>query len=82
MVVDIDRMEKLLEHIFTNELGVTTTNVNLLMTDSPINTKDNKKALCDLVFEKFKVKSFSLMNSAVLSLFSTGTTTGLVAECG
>ena len=34
------------------------------------------------MFEKFKVKSFSLMNTAVLSLISTGTTTGLVAECG
>ena len=34
------------------------------------------------MFEHFKVKSFSLMNKAVLSLFSTGTTTGLVTECG
>ena len=47
-----------------------------------MNSKDNKRALCDLVFEKFKVKSFSLMNTAVLSLFSTGSTTGLVTECG
>merc|ERR1712147_614772 len=52
------------------------------MTDAPGNTKDNKKQLCDLMFEKIKVKSFSLMNTAVLSLFSTGTTTGLVTECG
>jgi actin len=78
----MDRMENLLQHIFTNELGVKTANMNLLMTDSPINTKENKKQLCDLVFERFKVKSFSLMNTAVLSLFSTGTTTGLVTECG
>lgn len=52
------------------------------MTDSPVNTKENKTKLCELVFEKFKVKSFNLMNTAVLSLFSTGTTTGLVTECG
>lgn len=82
VVVDMDRMEKLLEHIFTNELGVKSSNMNLLMTDSPTNTKENKKQLCDLMFEKFKVKSFSLMNTAVLSLFSTGSTTGLVVECG
>ena len=82
VVVDMDRMEKLLEHIFTNELGVKSSNMNLLMTDSPTNSKANKKALCDLMFEKFKVKSFSLMNTAVLSLFSTGSTTGLVTECG
>lgn len=35
-----------------------------------------------MMFELFKVKSFSLMNTAVLSLFSTGKTCGLVAECG
>lgn len=34
------------------------------------------------MFESFKVKSFALMNTAVLSLFSTGKTCGLVAECG
>lgn len=34
------------------------------------------------MFEKFKVQSFALMNTAVLSLFSTGATSGLVAECG
>lgn len=82
IVTDMDRMEKLLEHIFTNELGVKSDKINLLMTDSPVNSKANKKALCDLMFEKFKVKSFSLMNTAVLSLFSTGSTTGLVTECG
>jgi len=71
-----------LTYIFNNELGVKTTSVNLLMTDAPGNSKDNKKQLCDLMFEKFKVASFSLMNTAVLSLFSTGKTTGLVTECG
>lgn len=80
--MDWDRTEKLLDHIFEHHLQVKTSNMNLLMTDSPFNSKDNKRALCDLVFEKFKVKSFSLMNTAVLSLFSTGTTTGMVTECG
>jgi actin-related protein len=82
VVVDMDRMERLLDHVFEHHLQVKTGNMNLLMTDAPMNSKDNKRALCDLVFEKFKVKSFSLMNTAVLSLFSTGSTTGLVTECG
>jgi actin-related protein len=34
------------------------------------------------MFETFKVQSFALINTAVLSLFSTGKTCGLVAECG
>lgn len=82
VVQEMDKMQKLLEHIFTVELGVKSQNINLLMTDSPTNTKENKKQICDMVFTHFKVKSFSLMNTAVLSLFSTGHTTGLVVECG
>ena len=34
------------------------------------------------MFENFKVNKFTLINQATLSLFSTGTTTGLVAESG
>ena len=82
VVIDWDRIERLLEHVFTQELRLKTANMNLLMTDSPINSKENKQKICEIMFEKFKVKSFSLMNTAVLSLFSTGTTTGLVTECG
>ena len=34
------------------------------------------------MFEHFRFKAFALQNTAVLSLFSSGTTTGLVAESG
>ena len=34
------------------------------------------------MFEKFKVDSLCLINTAVLSLFSTGKTSGVVVECG
>lgn len=56
--------------------------MNVLMTDCPLSKKEDKIKLANLMFEKFKVKSFALQNTAALSLFSTGTTTGLVAEVG
>lgn len=56
--------------------------MNVLMTDCPLSKKEHKYDLAMLMFEHFKVKSFALMNTAVLSLFSTGATTGLVAEVG
>jgi actin-related protein len=34
------------------------------------------------MFEKFKIKSLALMNTAVLSLFATGKTSGIVTEVG
>jgi actin-related protein len=52
------------------------------MTDSPMNSKENKMEICKMMFETFKVNKFTLINQATLSLFSTGTTTGLVAESG
>jgi len=35
-----------------------------------------------MMFDTFRFKAFALQNSAVLSLFSSGTVTGLVAESG
>ena len=35
-----------------------------------------------MMFEQFRFKAFALQNTAVLSLFSNGITTGLVAESG
>lgn len=34
------------------------------------------------MFEKFKVESLAIINTSVLSLFSTGKTSGIVVECG
>lgn len=56
--------------------------MNVLMTDSPMNTKENKMEICKMMFETFKVQRFTLINTATLSLFSTGSVTGLVAESG
>lgn len=82
IVTDPDHMTNLLSHIFETELGLDTKNMNVLMTDTPTNDKQAKQAICEVMFETFKVQRFTLINSATLSLFSTGTTTGLVAECG
>ncbi len=52
------------------------------MTDSPLNSKENKIQMSEIMFEKFRVESLAIFNTAVLSLFSTGKTTGIVVECG
>ena len=82
IIVDYDKMELILGHIFDKELGIVPRDMNVLLTDCPLSTKDHKMKIATMMFETFKVKSLALQNTAVLSLFSTGTTTGLVAECG
>ena len=82
IIEDYDKMGDILDHIFDKELGLVSRDMNVLLTDCPLSTKDHKMKIATIMFEKFKVKSLALQNTAVLSLFSTGTTTGLVAECG
>ena len=74
-------MVHLWKHIF-DELNLDPKNVNVLLTDSPLNSKENKKKMTQIMFEHFRVESLAIMNTSVLSLFSTGKTTGMVVECG
>lgn len=74
-------MEKIWGHIFS-ELGVETRNINLLMTDSPFAEKSDKQKMADIMFDKFRVNSFQICNTAALSMYSTGRVSGLVVESG
>jgi actin-related protein len=38
--------------------------------------------MAEIMFETFKVKSLAIMNTAALSMYSTGKVSGLVAEVG
>jgi len=77
-----DYLTELLKNIFEKDLGLEPRNMKVLMTDCPFNKKEDKIRLTTMMFDTFKVQSFALINTAVLSLFSTGKTCGLVAECG
>lgn len=80
-IEDWDSMEKMWSHIF-DELNLETKNVNVLMTDSPFNKKENRQQMAEIMFEHFKVKSLAVMNTAALSMYSTGKVSGLIVESG
>jgi len=46
--------------------------LSVLISDSPLSKKENKIATAKEMFESLNVQSLAIMNSAVLSLFSTG----------
>ena len=56
--MDWDNMEMIWEHILRDELKLEPKNINLLMTDSPWSTKEDRKKMAEIVFDKFRVKSF------------------------
>ena len=70
--------EYALEDLQINELS----NCNFLMIDSVVNSKQYKQKIAEILFEDIKIQSLLFMNSATLSLFSTGETSGLVVESG
>ena len=81
VVEDLKSMKLIWDDIFANDLGLEPKNINVLVSDTPLSTREKKQDIAKELFE-CGVKSLAIMNSAVLSLFSTGRTTGIVVECG
>jgi len=49
---------------------------------APRNPKQNREKMTEIMFETFEVPAFYLAIQAVLSLYSSGRTTGLVLDAG
>merc|ERR1719254_14150 len=80
-----EALESLWEHTWRNVLGVEQEELPVLIADTmPLGqaSYESRRWMAEVMFEKIKVKSLAIFNTAVLSLFSTGRTRGLVVESG
>ena len=77
-----DDMEKIWGHIFTNELRVAPEEHNVMLTEAPLNPKENREKMAQIMFETFNVPGLYISIQAVLSLYSAGKNTGLVLDSG
>lgn len=76
-------MEMLLENTLRSlSGGADEALIPLLLLDTPLNPLANREWMAQFLFETCRVPAIALFSTAVMSLFSTGRTRGLVVESG
>lgn len=81
IVTNWDDMETIWHHTF-NELHVEPKDHPVLLTEPPMNPKDKREKMTEMMFEKFDIPAMYASNQSVMSLFASGRTTGIVVESG
>ncbi|KAG9293470.1 hypothetical protein G9A89_009194 [Geosiphon pyriformis] len=82
IIKDWEDIERIWEHVFTEQLEVMSEDYSLLLTEVPNNPSQNREKTTLIVFESFDVPSFSFAVQPVLALYASGLQTGTVLDSG
>ena len=82
LITNWDDVEKIWHHTFYNVLRVAPEEQPVLLTEAPLNPKANREKTVQILFETFNVPKVYLASSAVLALYASGRTTGVVVSSG
>ncbi|EGD74308.1 beta-actin 2 [Salpingoeca rosetta] len=82
VVTNWDDMEKIWHHTFHNELKVDPEKQPVVLTEPPLNPRANREKMTQIMFETFKAPAMYVATTPVLSVYTSGRTTGVVVECG
>ncbi|XP_072101496.1 actin, macronuclear-like isoform X1 [Mobula birostris] len=77
-----DDMEKVWRHVYDCELRLKSHERPALLTEAPLNPLHNRETMTEIMFESFKVPAMYIAVQAVLALYASGRTTGLVVDSG
>jgi actin-related protein len=80
-ITDWVAMEKIWDHIF-RELKVESNQFSVMVTNPPGASMNMRTQIARRMFGTFRVPALTICNQAVLSLYASGRTTGIVLEAG
>ncbi|XP_050676547.1 alpha-centractin [Leptidea sinapis] len=83
IVTDWNDMERVWNFIYSkDQLSTFAEEHPVLLTEAPLNPRRNREKSAEVFFETFNVPALFLSMQAVLSLYATGRTTGVVLDSG
>ena len=82
IISSFDGIERIFDNIFKEELKISPEEYNMILTEPCFNPKENREKIAHILFDKYSVPALYIANQAVLSLNSTGRSTGISIESG
>jgi len=82
IVTNWDDMEKIWHHTFYSELRTNPAEFPIMLSEAPMNPKANRERMTQIMFETFAAPAMYISIQAVLALYASGRTTGLVMDSG
>ncbi|KAL8604948.1 Beta-centractin [Nucella lapillus] len=83
IVKDWNDMERIWQYIYSkDQLQTFSEEHPVLLTEAPLNPRRNREKAAEIFFETFNVPALFISMQAVLSLYATGRTTGVVLDAG
>lgn len=83
IVTDWNEMERIWQYIYSkDQLQTFSEEHPVLLTEAPLNPRKNRDKAAEIFFEAFSVPALFVSIQAVLSLYASGRTTGVVLDSG
>jgi actin beta/gamma 1 len=82
IVNDWPAMERLWHYTFYTDLRIDPSEHPILLTEAPLNPRQNREKMAEIMFETFNVPALYIATQAVLSLYASGRATGCVIDIG
>ncbi|XP_078525685.1 actin, adductor muscle-like [Lissotriton helveticus] len=82
IVTSWDDMEKIWRYLYHRALKIKSRSRPVLLTDAPLNPRQNREKMAEMMFEHFQVPAMYVAMQAMLALYACGHTTGVVLDSG